>query len=842
VSYRNNDFVSILEAKSAFYEYCDTVGDITKQSTTPEIRQLENAFVNISTASFKILHPLFMKSYRLPRAKFRTQPLKCVGLDIETNYVTGEPMLLGFWHPTSRTNYYHIFNPQLSQLFQYVRDMVENTDVSNMMVWGNLDIQCLIRMFEPTEQERNRISRGIGADVVKGKFTTKPPCTRRIGKTEFYIGHYIAGRSLKLGYIENGHNRTVWVFNGSQFWPGRIAQTAKGLGLDWHDFADNTHKVDWSKFRRDLRYRNSVLESNKQDARIVHELTQRLQDQFHAVFDCYPSLLVSTGSITDAAVSKMLSGKSGDSEYQSNSWRWLRSNVWAKISNPEMAEIETLMSEAFSGGYVDQFAMGYFPNMFNADIAAAYPHKIQSLPDLRVSELFSNKGQLESDLEKVHELDYDVETAIIRGKVTIPKTLKYHPITVKTYSRQNYRPTGMFYATYTLEERNFCQEYGATFSDEEYVIVALHERILAPIARVSARLSVLRDEILASIDCPVTDYCDECRVKNTQQYLVKIINNSIYGKTIMTTETVEDVDGEPQITGYVAGDRFNPLYATIITSRTRVQIARACMAIFKSGGQPVMTMTDSICWTGAPEMLPLDGIREAKTSGYFEPVQSLQEFYILKTGQYEYFNPEIAKWTYKIRGLSVDFQTLTGKSSFFRDTIKRYCERLPVRTDPRNIKIPIDTRRLLTIGQRNMDFLGAITEGKTLLQPFALSAKQSERYLVHWRDCLDSHIVFATPHITGRDNETTQYPLRWLHDVYVNGANERHDLTLANVRAISRKTSKTLDEQKKLYVWYAWNYTGRAIPKGRYFRLSWEELENHFEVPRNTILSKIKAS
>jgi hypothetical protein len=141
-----------------------------------------------------------------------------------------------------------------------------------------------------------------------------------------------------------------------------------------------------------------------------------------------------------------------------------------------------------------------------------------------------------------------------------------------------------------------------------------------------------------------------------------------------------------------------------------------------------------------------------------------------------------------------------------------------------------------------MDFLGAITEGKTLLQPFALSAKQSERYLVHWRDCLDSHIVFATPHITGRDNETTQYPLRWLHDVYVNGANERHDLTLANVRAISRKTSKTLDEQKKLYVWYAWNYTGRAIPKGRYFRLSWEELENHFEVPRNTILSKIKAS
>ena len=232
MSYRNLDFVSIAETKKRFYEYCDTVGGIAEQINTPEIRQLETAFINITSANFKVLHPLFMQSYRTPRMKFRDAAMKCVGLDIETDASNGKPMLLGFWHPNARTEYHHIYNPTLKSMFGYVRDMVENTGISNLITWGRLDIQCLIRLFNPDETERNRISRGIGVTWKNGKFSAKPPCLRKIGKTDFYIGHYIPGRSLKLGYVENGHNRTVWIFNCSQFWPDRIENTAKGLGLE----------------------------------------------------------------------------------------------------------------------------------------------------------------------------------------------------------------------------------------------------------------------------------------------------------------------------------------------------------------------------------------------------------------------------------------------------------------------------------------------------------------------------------------------------------------------------------------------------------------------------------
>lgn len=833
MTYRNLDHISIPETRSLFRQWRDSIGGISEQFNTPAVRQLESAIENISVSSLKVLHPLFIKSYRMPRIKYRNDPLRCVGLDVETDFQTGKPMLLGFWHPDMSQNYHSIVRPTLAQFVRYVKGMADNTGVENLVTWGNLDLQVIIRLFEPNETERDRISRGIGTVWQNGKFTAKPPLLRQIAGLQVYIGNYISGRALKIGYVDNGHNRTIWIFNCSQFWPKTIEKTAKGLRLEWQTFDRETHLIDWQRFDRDLRYKNLCIASNRQDARIVQQLTLILQERFYEIFECYPSLLVSTGSITDAAVSRMLDKTDDPHDYQSNSWKWLVNNVWSDLQRPVLAEIETLLTECFSGGYVDQFAIGYFDRVNVADISSAYPAVIRKLPDLRHARLFLNHGTLEDDLKEIESLEYRIETAVIRGKCTIPDSLKFHPITCKTYTRLNYRPTGTFISTYTLEERRFCEKYGATFSDETYVIVGLSEYVRAPIGEVSEALGKMRAEIRATIDCKPESLCDECIVKDSQQYLVKIIDNSIYGKTVMTTEAVEDVDGIPQITGYVTGDRFNMLYGTLITGRTRVTLSEAAMRVFHAGGKPVLCMTDSLVWSGDISALPGEMIRKEKTAGYFETPVEITDFYILKTGQYEYRNPYDGTFTYKLRGLSVNFKSIEGgKSSFFHRLINEHCRELPTHANPRKIAIPVPTRRLLTVGQKNLDNLAMISDSVTEIKPFALSSKQVERYFTQWRRCLDGHVFFKTP---TAGLETGASPLVWIHDIYLNRVNGRYETQQIRVRETSRKTSKTIDERKKLYVWMASQLTGKMLPEERYFRMMWEELEAYYGIRRELI-------
>lgn len=54
--------------------------------------------------------------------------------------------------------------------------------------------------------------------------------------------------------------------------------------------------------------------------------------------------------------------------------------------------------------------------------------------------------------------------------------------------------------------------------------------------------------------------------------------------------------------GYRAGEFFNPIYATIITSETRLLISKSCKAIEEKGGKPFLIMRDSIFWTGRGSM------------------------------------------------------------------------------------------------------------------------------------------------------------------------------------------------------------------------------------------------
>ena len=582
--WKNRNYQTIQEIKQLFDEY---ILEEFNQFNSPVIQQLETALQYTNHTAFKIIHPLTIRGYKMASFRFGDTPIETIGVDIETNHKTGEPKLIGFYYPSG--DYHALVNPDLESLFQIIINANQNVRNIHFVTWGNLDLQAIIRLFYPSEDERKQISRGISYSVNDDEIVA--PVLRYLADgTAVFLAHYISGRSLKLGYKRPDYNREFisWIFNISQFYPGTIAQTARGLRLKWREFDRSTHLVDWSKYRYSRAYQSTVNGSNKQDARIVAELSDNLQQRFHNVFNCYPTLLVSMGSLTDAAVSKLLS--EDKDEYKANSWRWLVANVWG--DSKVIVEAETLLAEAYSAGYVDQYALGYFPAVYTADIAAAYPHKIRMLPDLRYSRIIPGEKNIDDQISRITTSGGIVETAIIRGKVTIPKSLRYHPITIKTYNRENYRPTGTFFASYTLEEREFCRKYGATFEDEEYVIIQLDDYKMAPIGLVSEKLGEFRNALISEMK-KETDQ-DRKILLDGQQYIVKLIDNSIYGKTVMTTEIVESIKSKPTVTGYLAGDRFNLLYGALITARTRIQIAEACNAIAKNGGIPIMTMTDSM--------------------------------------------------------------------------------------------------------------------------------------------------------------------------------------------------------------------------------------------------------
>jgi hypothetical protein len=763
--------------------------------------QLDYALNTISPNA-KLLHHALIRSYSVMRKHHSDTMFDVIGLDIETDANTGEPKLLGYYFPDGY--YYFDKSPGIENLFDMVKSVLANSPRTHFVTWGNLDINCIIRLFDPSEDERKRISSGLGGRYSKGKWLARPPCIRKIAGRQFFIDHYIPGRSLRLGMIRGSWASSIWFYNISQFYETRIAETAKALNMGWIDYGEDSHIVDWQRFEVDRDYKRLVLDSNRQDARIVAEMAKHLGSIFFNVFGGYPDILVSAGSLADAAVSKMLSPE----DYMSNSWRYLRGTTFKE--SPAINLAESLLSEAYSAGYVDQFAIGYFPVTHTADISSAYPHKIRQLPDLRNFKIFAGLGDPNVKIRELESDGWEVFTAAIRGVVTIPEHLRFHPITVKTHNRQNIRPIGTFPAAYMLEERDFCIEWGTRFENEQWTIFATREWKYAPIAKVSERLAILRDDYRNRMKRSENE--DETILYDSMQYMVKVVDNSLYGKNVMTTSIVEDRDGKPTVIGLKAGDRYNQLYGAWITAKTRIQIAEACMELQQTGtSEPIMAMTDAVYWTGKKSDLPAASVAKFKTAGFFEPPETVHDFYVVKTGQYEYRKGR--KFYHKMRGLNIPYENRVDNESFFRQLISDHAKTVSPRTHPEDFEIPVDIRKLVTIGAANgLEKLGLIEDSKALMRPFVLGSKQVEPFIIDWPDAINGHIWLNPPTIFDSDNGST---MEFLSMIHMYGEN-----------------SLTRYQRKRMLYFLAVVYAGKyKLPK-LLSHMSWQELEDWSGIKR----------
>ena len=795
----------------------------TLGTDTSAIDSLLDISLNSPDSHFRLLHHILIAQYAKVTMHHRDTPIPLVGLDIETNHLTGEPRLLGYSYPDG---YYHADqSPTLETLFHNVRGIMENRESgTGIVTWGSLDINCIIRLFDPQKDEQSFISRGFGGRYRNGEWLQKPPVMRQIGDAQFCIDHHISGRSLRLAIVAGGRYRTLWIYNLSQFFPTRIADTAKSLDFEWTDFSKDTHLIDWDRFAKDQEFKTEVLKSNKQDAQTVRMMANHLQSIFHKVFGAYPGLLVSAGSLADAAVSKMLTQE----DYESNSWQYLKYSTFG--GNTEDVRLsESLISEAYSAGYVDQFTIGYNETAHTADISSAYPHKIRELPDLRFCYLRTGTGDFRPTVKEIENDQHCIFTVVFRGLVTIPEHLEYHPITVKTKQKQNIRPIGTFPASYYLEEREFCESHGATFADEEWSIIALTERKEAPIAGVSKALASMRDEYRAKLDdakrrFDAGDLSAESEkiYFDSLQNMVKVVDNSLYGKNVMATEVLKEINGKPEVVGLKAGDRYNQLYGGWITALTRVQIARACMELQGKGSQPIMAMTDAVYWTGEKSHLPADMIGyHGKEAGLFEPPETVHDMFTVKTGQYEYRKGN--KFYHKVRGLNLPFEDRHDDKSFFRSLIREWLSDKSPYMHPEDVRIPVNTRKLITIGNHDISNLGVVSDGIAEMKPFILSGKQVERFVENYIDTLDGSIRLR-PAIAQIDPDSDS-PLAFL-----SGLNEQGGDYV------------TRHERKRIFYYLIIKITGMSIrnrfkgrmpaDKARLSDCSWSELEEWSGIKR----------
>jgi len=683
----------------------------------------------------EIKHVALIKTFgMLSPNKTTDEPMEFIGLDLETNHITGELMLLGFWEDGK---YKHYIDHFLSILYTYVRKSIY--DNKRIVWWNRLDPFIIFKQFLLIQKEPADIQRameyygkigGVWDKKEKG-WIVKPVISVNINGHEFGILHSI--RSSIQFYIKDGDEvKKTWAYDIAGMYQSGLEKEATSR-FDWYSKVDKSaHLVNWLDFATDKHYREEiVLKSNMFDARAVHDLAIATITEFYNAFGAYPKNLISQGSLARSALMAQLDNLKLDANEHGKriGMEYHMDHIVNMLGPKKAKDFFALVTEAYSAGYIEAIRFGHADKGAYADIASAYPAIIVKLYDLKDADYSDGTGTPE-------RAKYGY--TFIRGYINAPKHLKFNPITIKhpVHTSTNIRASGYYKASYTIEERDFMESLGCTFEKEHWVKIETKGE-LSPLAKVAQAFIDLRKELMAKGD--------------SAQYMAKIASNSLYGILFECVNTFEEVTVQkreqeeikdtfykdilkkyrkkidfkgleneikkyfdtdyhkirnmwhgntgmsPDVVkqeleyegiylkkdhpvdilydlnelyrkdtsykttneytieqvikaGYRAGEFFNPIYATIITARTRVLLAKASQAIENNGGKVVALMTDSITWSGVPEMLPEQFWKEEKTLGYFEKPEAITDIISLGAGRYGFKNSKGYQTTKK-RGI-----------------------------------------------------------------------------------------------------------------------------------------------------------------------------------------------
>lgn len=667
-------------------------------------------FLNIQGREIK--HPALIKYYaNLNIGKISDKMLQFIGLDIETNHLTAELKLLGFWN--GKEYKYHI-NNFLDVLFDCIKYIADNN--YSIAYWNRLDPTIIYKQFllalnDELECKKSleRFSKITGEWDKKAKAWRIPPVIE-VNYGDYSFGIITAVRSsIKFFYynIYTKNLKSAWAYDIAGLYENGLEKEASTRLSYYSKVEESAHLVDWEKFDLDKNYReNIVLKSNELDSRAVYDLAIQLNEEFKRAFGYYPNNLVSQGSFARSALVASITNKHSIEKDENKRKKLITNDLksinimthidkWIKkYESNIIKDMYQCIVEAYSAGYIECIRYGFTKEAYYADIASAYPGIIKDLWDLTDSKITFGSG---------NPPNIKNSYCFIRGLVDIPDHVDFNPLTIKhpIFKETNIRAVGKYYASYILDERNFLEELGSKFSNELWFNVETTGK-LSPIANVSIQFAELRAKLI--------------KAKDSAQYSAKIANNSNYGIMYEAVPFYEMINNEITKVGYRAGEFFNPLYACIITARTRIKLARACKEIEMRGGKVVLLMTDSVFWSGNAEMLPEELWREEKTVGYFEKSKKVFDLCCLGSGRYgytDYGKDGKEYYTAKKRGLNaVDIHDPQGH---ILDDFNWY-NALKMAFEYNLIKVKVNVRLLVTVGivlhnsKYNLKDLGLVTQ------------------------------------------------------------------------------------------------------------------------------------
>ncbi|MDH5431231.1 MAG: DNA polymerase [Nitrosopumilus sp.] len=359
---------------------------------------------------------------------------------------------------------------------------------------------------------------------------------RTTGKLEFnFVKYRIVYYPSKCLKITAGHHSTIF-YDIAQFYHSGLADAYQNnIGKLSESYLDI--KKNRSQFT--LRYYNHNKKKIRNycttDCILTKQLAEKWVKLFHCAFSFYPAKWPSSGYLAEKVL------------------------INHGVNFPKFDTIPYLIQDlsfrSYFGGRFEMIKRGHVGESYLYDINSAYPHAIANLPDLNDGKWLKKKT--------MHK---DAKLGFFKILCDIPDTKHIPPFPFRTNNNIVF-PTGKFITYCTLAELQACKDDSLYRILEGYQFFANSD--IHPYRVFIEKLYQKRIELKNQ--------------NNPLQQPIKIILNSIYGKT-------------GQKVNRVMGNLFNPVIFSYITGFTRAQLYRF-MRKNDLERDIVAFATDSICST-----------------------------------------------------------------------------------------------------------------------------------------------------------------------------------------------------------------------------------------------------
>lgn len=361
---------------------------------------------------------------------------------------------------------------------------------------------------------------------------------------------YINNKFLSIK-DENRHTSTH--FDISQFFLSSLDQAARSwLGKEKDDIdPTRADEYDWQ----------TVVGYAIKDAEITQELWKRFVGLGEGQLNIPLGKPISTGYIAQNVVFDTL----------------LQKPKWGSSRFQDMAR------KAYHGGRFEVYRRGFFDDVIGLDINSAYPYHMAQIPDLGSCDINVFGGTIED----IRQADWGFVTAT----VTTDASRNIQPFAIKT-KQVRYPALDKKRITVTADEFLFAvsNDYLTDFTIHQTGLVYEKPNPTRPFAFLAEWYEDRKrhKELYNETENPRHDKF---------QFILKVIMNSVYGKTCQVTEKHEylptDEDFTPGKTEFVTegyegdmikgwyegGDLFNPFYASYITANTRLQLHKKALEL-----------------------------------------------------------------------------------------------------------------------------------------------------------------------------------------------------------------------------------------------------------------------